>query len=186
MKIGYARVSTFDQSEDAQVNALTAYGCERVYREKASGKSAKRAELSRLIDTLRPGDIVVVQRLDRLGRSLSDLIELLDGFKNQEVDFVSLHESIDTTTATGELVFHMIGAIAQFERRLISERTKVGLQAARARGRKGGRKAKLTSSDIKKAQAMLLDPAMTKAEVAKHFDVSRPTLNKALSAYVQQ
>ncbi len=186
MKIGYARVSTFDQSEDAQVDALTAYGCERVYREKVSGKVAKRAELTRLIDSLRPGDIVVVQRLDRLGRSLSDLIELLDGFKNQKVEFVSLHENIDTTTATGELVFHMIGAIAQFERRLISERTRVGLQAARARGRKGGRKAKLTKSDIKKAQAMLLDPAMTKAEVAKHFDVSRPTLNKALSSYVQQ
>jgi len=96
------------------------------------------------------------------------------------IQFISLSENIDTTTATGELAFHMIGAIAQFERRLISERTKAGLRAARARGRKGGRKAKLSDADIKKAKAMLLDPNMTKAEVARHFDVSRPTLNKAL------
>jgi DNA invertase Pin-like site-specific DNA recombinase len=133
-------------------------------------------------DTLRSGDVVIVQRLDRLGRSLKDLIELLYGFKSQQVQFISLNESIDTTTAVGELAFHMIGSIAQFERRLISERTKVGLDAARARGRKGGRKAKLSSNDIKKAHAMLLDPNMTKAEVAQHFNVSRPTLNKALSA----
>jgi DNA invertase Pin-like site-specific DNA recombinase len=96
------------------------------------------------------------------------------------VQFISLNESIDTTTAVGELAFHMIGSIAQFERRLISERTKAGLDAARARGRKGGRKAKLSASDIKKAQAMLLDPEMTKAEVSRHFNVSRPTLNIVL------
>ncbi|WP_425319643.1 recombinase family protein [Lacimicrobium alkaliphilum] len=185
MKIGYARVSTDEQCEDAQIDALKRFGCQRVYREKISGKSAKRPELSRLLDALRPGDIVVVQRLDRLGRSLSDLIDLLNGFKNIDVQFVSLHENIDTTSASGELMFHMIGAIAQFERRLISERTKLGLQAARARGRKGGRKAKMSVTDIKKAKAMLLDPDMTKAEVAKHFDVSRPTLNKALSMYSQ-
>ena len=96
------------------------------------------------------------------------------------MQFISLNEKIDTTTAIGELAFHMIGAIAQFERRLISERTKAGLEAARARGRKGGRKAKLTAADIKKTKAMLMDPEMTKAEVAEHFKVSRPTLNKWL------
>jgi DNA invertase Pin-like site-specific DNA recombinase len=181
MKIGYARVSTEEQSENAQMDALNEDGCERIFREKMSGKSKQRPELDRMIDTLRSGDIVVVQRLDRLGRSLKDLIELLDGFKSQQVQFISLNESIDTTTAVGELAFHMIGSIAQFERRLISERTKAGLNAARARGRKGGRPAKLTMSDVKKAQAMLLDPAVTKSEVAKHFDVSRPTLNKSLS-----
>lgn len=132
-------------------------------------------------DTLRSGDIVVIERLDRLGRSLKDLIELLDGFKSQQVKFISLNESIDTTTAVGELAFNMIGSIAQFERRLISERTKAGLDAARARGRKGGRRVKLSPSDIKKAQAMLLDPTVTKSEVADHFGVSRPTLNKSLS-----
>lgn len=185
MKIGYARVSTNEQNEEAQIDALTTFGCERVYCEKVSGKSAKRAELSRMLDTSRAGDIVVVQRLDRLGRSLTDLIQLLENFKEKEIEFVSLYENIDTTSATGELVFHMIGAIAQFERRLISERTKVGLQAARARGRKGGRKVKMLQSDIKKAQAMLLDPKVTKAEVAKHFSVSRPTLNRALNNYAQ-
>ena len=182
MKIGYARVSTDDQNESSQVDALYLAGCERVYIEKCSGKSKRRLELERMTDALRHGDIVVVQRLDRLGRSLKDLIELLDSFKQQDVKFISLNENIDTTTATGELAFHMIGAIAQFERRLISERTKAGLNAARARGRKGGRKAKLRASDIKKAKAMLLDKSLTKTEVAAHFGVSRPTLNKALSS----
>lgn len=180
MKIGYARVSTEDQLQDAQLDALNSAGCERVYRESYSGQSKNRPELERMIDALREGDIVVVQRLDRLGRSLKDLIELLDGFKQQGVQFISLNENIDTTTAVGELAFHMIGSIAQFERRLISERTKAGLDAARARGRKGGRKPKLTETDIKRAKAMLSDPEMTKSEVAEHFGVSRPTLNKAL------
>lgn len=180
MKIGYARVSTDEQCEDAQVYALNAAGCERVYQEKLSGSSSIRPELNRMLDSLKSGDVVVLQRLDRLGRSLFDLIELLENLKKQNIEFVSMHENIDTTTATGELVFHMIGSIAQFERRLISERTKVGLQAARARGRKGGRKPKLSPEFIRKTRAMLRDPSITKSEVAKHFSVSRPTLNKAL------
>lgn len=180
MKIGYARISTDEQSDNAQIDALEAAGCRRIYREKYSGRSKSRPELERMNDALRDGDVIVVQRLDRLGRSLKDLIELLDGFKSKQVQFISLNESIDTTTAVGELAFHMIGSIAQFERRLISERTKAGLDAARARGRKGGRKAKMSASDIKKAKAMLFDPEMTKAEVSRHFNVSRPTLNKAL------
>lgn len=181
MKFGYVRVSADEQSDNAQLDALNNAGCERIFSEKFSAKSKQRPELERLIDSLQTGDIVVVQRLDRLGRSLKDLIELLDGFKSKQVSFISLNENIDTTTAVGELAFHMIGSIAQFERRLISERTKAGLEAARARGRIGGRRAKLTSSDIKKAQAMLLDPTVTKSEVAAHFGVSRPTLNKSLS-----
>ena len=185
MKIGYARVSTDEQSDNAQIDALEAAGCERIYREKYSGRSKSRPELERMIDVLRMGDVVVVQRLDRLGRSLKDLIELLDNFKAEKVQFISLNENIDTTTAVGELAFHMIGSIAQFERRLISERTKAGLDAARARGRKGGRKAKLTPADIKKAKAMLRDPEMTKSEVAEHFKVSRPTLNKWLDYHIE-
>ena len=184
MKIGYARVSTDEQSDNAQIDALKAAKCERIYREKYSGRSKSRPELERMIDVLREGDVIVVQRLDRLGRSLKDLIELLESFKSRQVQFISLNENIDTTTAVGELAFHMIGSIAQFERRLISERTKAGLDAARARGRKGGRKAKLTPADIKKAKAMLSDPEMTKSEVAEHFKVSRPTLNKALNRKV--
>ncbi|MCG7638818.1 MULTISPECIES: recombinase family protein [unclassified Alteromonas] len=181
MKIGYARISTEDQSQNAQLDALNEAGCNRVYQESFSGKSRNRPQLERMIDSLREGDIVVVQRLDRLGRSLKDLIELLDTFKQRGVQFISLNENIDTTTAIGELAFHMIGSIAQFERRLISERTKAGLDAARARGKKGGRKAKLSPADIKKAKAMLNDPEMTKSEIAEHFNVSRPTLNKWLN-----
>ncbi|CAH8188775.1 recombinase family protein [Vibrio vulnificus] len=180
MRIGYARVSTDDQDTTPQLDALHAANCERIYKESASGRSRNRPELDRMLDAVREGDVVVVQRLDRLGRSLKDLIELLDNFHQRGIHFMSLSENIDTTTATGELAFHMIGAIAQFERRLISERTKVGLEAARARGRKGGRKPKLDSADIKKAKAMLLDPEVTKSEVAQHFGVSRPTLNKWL------
>ncbi|OLQ69835.1 DNA invertase [Photobacterium proteolyticum] len=182
MKIGYARVSTDEQDTAAQLDALKGYGCERIYEENASGKSSKnRPELHKLLDAIRPGDVVIVHRLDRLGRSLKDLIELLDSFRSSDVKFVSLSENIDTTTPTGELTFHLIGAIAQFERALISERTKAGLSAARARGRVGGRKPSMTASDTKKAKAMLLDPMMTKIEVAKHFGVSRPTLDKALN-----
>ncbi|CAK3384730.1 Serine recombinase PinE [Vibrio crassostreae] len=183
MLIGYARVSTSDQNSEGQETTLLNYGCERIFVESASGKDSKsRPELQRMLDTLRSNDIVVVQRLDRLGRSLKDLIELLDNFKESGVRFVSIHDGIDTTTATGELIFHVIGAIAQFERRLISDRTKTGLAAARARGRKGGRRPSMSKSDTRDANAMLLDPKVTKVEVAKHFGVSRPTLNKALDS----
>lgn len=183
MRLGYARVSTDEQSRTAQLDALSSAGCERIFQEVCGGSSRKRPELNRMMDTLRPGDTVIVQRLDRLGRSLKDLIELLDNFQSRQVNFVSLNENIDTTTAVGELAFHMIGSIAQFERRLISERTKAGLNAARARGRKGGRKRKLSSQDVLKAKAMLTDDMITKSEIACHFGVSRPTLNKALAGY---
>ncbi len=179
MKIGYARVSTDEQSENAQIDALKIIGCEKIYREIYSGRSKSRPALERMNDALRDGDVVVVQRLDRLGRSLKDLIELLDNFKAEKVQFISLNENIDTTTAVGELAFHMIGSIAQFER------TKAGLDAARARGRKGGRRAKLTPADINKAKAMLSDPKITKSEVAEHFKVSRPTLNKWLDYHIE-
>ena len=181
MIFGYARVSTDEQSDNAQVYALKHAGCERIFSEKLSGKSRQRPELERMLDTLRKGDTVVVQRLDRLGRSLRDLIELLDSLKSQQVSFISLNENIDTTTAVGELAFHIIGSIAQFERRLISERTKAGLDAARSRGRKGGRKPTMSSADVKKAAAMLKDPSITKKEVADHFLVSRVTLNNSLA-----
>lgn len=180
MRIGYVRVSTDEQDTALQLDALNASGCERIYSEHYTGKKRERPELERMLDALREGDIVVVWRLDRLGRSLKDLIELLDVFNGKGIQFISLTEKIDTTSAMGELVFHLIGSIAQFERRLISERTKAGLAAARARGRKGGRRPKMSSSDIKKAKSMLLDPEMTKSEVAQHFKVSRPTLNKSL------
>jgi DNA invertase Pin-like site-specific DNA recombinase len=183
MKIGYVRVSTDDQSTDLQLDALNQYGCEKLYTDKASGKSIIRPQFEIMLDALRPDDVLVVWRLDRLGRSLKDLIELMESFKKQDIQFVSLQENIDTTSPMGELVFHLFASIAQFERQLISERTKAGLQAARARGRKGGRKPIFTKKQAQLAHSMLADPSVTKVDVAQHFKVSRPTLDKALKQY---
>ncbi|GAA3972197.1 recombinase family protein [Allohahella marinimesophila] len=182
MKFGYARVSTGNQDTALQMDALEAAGCERIYQETYSGKSRQRVELTRVLDILRAGDTLIVWRLDRLGRSLKDLVGIITELEQRQVGFKSLTESVDTTTAGGKLVFHLFGALAEFERSLIQERTKAGLEAARARGRKGGRPRKLTTAQIRMARAMLMDDEMTKAQVASHFGVSRPTLNKALAA----
>lgn len=181
MHIGYARVSTQDQNTDLQLDALKQAGCEQVFHEKKRGSTLQRTELDACLRALRKGDTLIVWRLDRLGRSLKDLVEIVNGLEEREIGFKSLTESIDTTSAGGRLVFHLFGALAEFERNLISDRTKAGLVAARARGRKGGRKPKMTASDIKKAAAMLKDPSITKTEVAKHFGVSRVTLNASLT-----
>ena len=180
MIIGYARVSTSDQNNSLQTDALEKAGCERIYKESVSGASRERPELSRGFGTLREGDNLIVWRLDRLGRSLKDLVAIISELETKGVGFQSLTEAIDTTTAGGKLVFHIFAALAEFERTLIQERTKAGLAAARARGRKGGRKPKMTKEDARKAKAMLLDPCMTKTNIAQHFKVSRVTLNKAL------
>lgn len=180
MIVGYARVSTTDQDTAMQTDALKRGGCERIYEESKSGKSKDRPELNRCLDILREGDVLVVWRLDRLGRSLKDLIEVVSELESKGIGFQSLNESIDTTSPSGKLIFHVFAALSEFERSLIQERTKAGLAAARARGRKGGRPKKLTRDQIRKAKAMLSDPMMTKSEVAKHFGVSRVTLNAAL------
>lgn len=180
MIIGYARVSTTDQDTALQIDALNGASCERIYQESRSGASKERPELIRCLDAMRSGDTMVVWRLDRLGRSLKDLVEIVSELENKGVGFRSLNESIDTTTAGGKLIFHVFAALAEFERSLIQERTKAGLKAARARGRKGGRPKALSQDQLRKATAMLLDPKMTKTEVAKHFGVSRVTLHKAL------
>jgi len=140
----------------------------------------ERPELSQCLRMLREGDILVVWKLDRLARSLKDLVEIVQDLQDRGVGFKSLTESIDTTSSGGRLVFHIFGALAEFEHDLIRERTMAGLQAARARGRKGGRKPAMSVLDVKKAAAMLSDPTMTKAEVAEHFSVSRTTLNASL------
>lgn len=181
MIVGYARVSTQDQSLDLQSDTLKAAGCEDVFSEKITGKQRERPELQNCLRILRKGDVLVVWKLDRLARSLKDLVELITELESKQVGFRSITEAIDTTTAGGKLVFHIFGALAEFEHNLIRERTLAGLAAARARGRKGGRKPSMSPSDIKKAIAMLLDPQITKTEVAKHFGVSRVTLNKALN-----
>lgn len=180
MRIGYARVSTQDQRSELQLDALVAAGCEQVFQEKMSGKDRDRPELETCLKVVRQGDTLVVWRLDRLGRSLKDLVEIVHALQERGIGFQSLTENIDTTNAGGKLIFHVFAALAEFERNLIRERTIAGLAAARARGRKGGRKSKLEKSDVRKAAAMLRDPMITKTEVAKHFGISRVTLNAAL------
>ena len=183
--IGYTRVSTQDQNPEFQVDALETAGCEQIFQEKFTGKLRERPELSQCLRTLRKGDILVVWKLDRLARSLKDLVEIVQELHNREIGFKSLTESIDTTSSGGRLVFHIFGALAEFEHDLIRERTIAGLQAARARGRKGGRKPAMSDADVKKAAAMLLDPNITKKEVAEHFAVSRTTLNTSLQRLAQ-
>lgn len=151
MLIGYARVSTLDQNPELQQDALNAAGCKKVFTDKNSGSSKQRPELDKLKQQLREGDTLVVWRLDRLGRSLKDLIEWISYFEAQGISFRSLQESIDTTTSTGKLIFHVFGALAEFERNLIRERTNAGLEAARARGRKGGRAKSLNARELKRA-----------------------------------
>ena len=155
MRIGYGRVSTRDQNPDAQHDALTAVGCDEVFIDKASGKLAQRPELERaLLSANRSGDQLVITKLDRLGRSLEHLIELSRQLQDRGVDLVVLDQGIDTSTAVGRLFFQIIGAIAEFEHALMSERTMDGLAAARARGRTGGQKPKLGARQIKLARAM--------------------------------
>jgi DNA invertase Pin-like site-specific DNA recombinase len=181
MIIGYARVSTQDQNPELQLDALRGAGCEQMFHETATGKFRERPELVACLRTMRKGDTLVVWKLDRLARSLKDLVEIIHDLNQRGVGFRSVTESIDTTSTGGRLVFHIFGALAEFEHSLIRERTIAGLAAARARGRKGGRKPVMSKADTRKAAAMLSDPAITKAEVAKHFNVSRVTLNAALA-----
>ena len=155
MKIGYARVSTADQNLDLQFNALTDYGCTTIYQEKISGKNTDRPELKNLLATLRKDDQVVVWKLDRLGRSLRDLVDLVAVFNEKGVNFVSLHDHIDTTTATGRFTFNIFASLAEFEREIIRERTKAGLVAARARGKKGGRPSGLSPEKLQLAMTAL-------------------------------
>jgi len=180
MIIGYARVSTQDQNPEYQVDALEKAGCEQIFQEKITGKLRERPELSQCLRMLRKGDTLVVWKLDRLARSLKDLVEIVQDLNEREVGFKSLTEAIDTASSGGRLVFHIFGALAEFEHSLIRERTIAGLEAARARGRKGGRKPSMSESDVRKAVAMLSDAKITKKEVAEHFKVSRTTLNASL------
>ena len=177
-RIGYARVSTDDQNLDLQKDALQKSGCEILYEEKASGKSAERPELEQCLKALRQGDTLVVWRLDRLGRSLQDLVKIVASLKERGIGFESLTEQIETASAAGNLIFHVFAALSEFERNLIRERTYAGLKAARARGRKGGRKPKLDARQIKEIKALLRDPDIRVTDVADKYGVSRATLYK--------
>ena len=175
MKVGYARVSTQEQNQDLQKDALKVAGCERIYEEKESGGKAERPELLKLLDALRPGDTLVVWRLDRLGRSIKHLIQTVEELEGRGVGFQSLTETIDTTTSGGKLIFHIFAALAEFERNLIQERTKAGLYAARARGRKGGRKPVMDEAQQRIAQALRDDPSQPIKVICKTLGISRAT-----------
>jgi len=176
MRIGYARVSTDDQTLDLQRDALKRAKCRQVYEEHASGKNTERPQLEACLKSLREGDTLIVWRLDRLGRSLGDLIRLTQDLKVRGIGFASLTEQIDTRSPTGQLMFHVFGALAEFERNLIRERTLAGLKAARARGRKGGRPRKLSPKDLKTVKAMLKSGDIPVSTVAEQFRVARSTL----------
>ena len=154
MKIGYARVSTQDQNLDLQKDALDKAGCTKIFVDEISGTVAQRAGLDKAKEVLRKGDVLIVWRLDRLGRSIRDLIDWVNHLEEEGIGFKSLQESIDTTTSSGKLVFHIFAALAEFERNLIRERTNAGLAAARARGRVGGRKKSLKAKERKRAVEM--------------------------------
>lgn len=179
-RIGYARVSTADQDLAPQLDVLHVRGCEPVYSEHASGKTADRPELANAMKALRAGDTLVVWRLDRLGRSLPDLIAAVNELAKRGIAFESVTEAIDTTTAAGKLVFNIFASLADFERHLISERTRAGLAAGRARGRMGGRPPALTPRQLREAQLLLTDPDATVTDVAERYGVSRTTLYKGL------
>jgi DNA invertase Pin-like site-specific DNA recombinase len=179
MKIGYARVSTADQSLDMQLDALREAGCDRIYTEKASGAKDDREELQKALDTLRQGDVFVVYKLDRLARSTKKLIEVYDKLNELGVELVSIQDGLDTTTPTGRAMFKMIGVIAELERDMIVERTKAGLQAARARGRMGGRP-KTDPRKIEKALKLYDSGSHTVAEITEMTGVTKATLYRAL------
>lgn len=180
MIFGYARVSTQDQKLSAQRDALKAAGCEKVITDKASGTKAARPGLDRLLDQLRKGDTLVVAKLDRLGRSLPHLVDLVNTLKDRGVHFRSLGESIDTSTSIGKLVFRIFASLAEFERDLIEERTKAGLASARARGRMGGRPKAMTRKQIKLAQSLHAAGDVSVSEICEQLGVSRSTLYRHL------
>jgi DNA invertase Pin-like site-specific DNA recombinase len=176
MLVGYARVSTLDQKPALQIDALKSAGCERIFTEKASGAQRDRPELKAALDYIRAGDTLVVWKLDRLARSMHQLIETVEDLQSRGIELRSLTESIDTATPGGRLIFHIFGALAEFERAVIRERTSAGLQAARERGKKGGRPRTLGLKDLAAAKAMLADPAIRVEDVAARLKVSPATL----------
>jgi DNA invertase Pin-like site-specific DNA recombinase len=182
MLIGYARVSTQEQNPDLQLKALKAAGCKRVFVEKASGAMRERPELAAALEFIRKDDTLVVWKLDRLARSLKQLIETVEDLQERRIGFKSLTEAIDTTTSGGRLVFHIFAALAEFERLVIRERTLAGLAAAKARGARPGRKPSLDADDLAAAKALLKKGHLTVAEVAGRLSVAPSTLYRHLPA----
>ena len=181
MLIGYARVSTQDQNLDFQIDALTKAGCHRLFDDKMSSSRAERPGLAKALDMLREGDTLVVWKLDRLGRSVKNLVDLVGQLHKQNVQFKSLTDAIDTGTPSGRFFFHVMASLAEMERELIVERTRAGLDVARQLGRKGGRKRKMTDSKIESARKLLTSGVPPK-DVARNLGVSVPTLYRWVPA----
>lgn len=183
MKIGYARISTKDQKLDLQIDALKKAGCEKVYHDQVSGAKANRPALNQMLEHLRKGDVVIIWKLDRLGRSLKHLVELVSDFMERGIGLLSLNDPVDTTTAHGRLVFNIFASLAEFERELIRERTKAGLEAARARGRKGGRPSGL-SEDAQKtamvAETLYKEKTLSIDEICSRLRISKTTFYRYL------
>ena len=175
MLIGYARVSTQDQKLELQRDALAKAGCEKIFEDKASGVKAARPGLTEAVAFMRPGDTLVIWKLSRLGRSLRQLIEAVQMLQDKGIELRSLHESIDTNTATGKLLFHIVAAFAQFERDNMIENTKAGLEAARARGKKGGRKPAMDAKKLALAMTLRADPTLPIGDICKTLGVSKAT-----------
>ncbi|WGL99803.1 recombinase family protein (plasmid) [Arsenophonus sp. aPb] len=181
MLIGYARVSTEEQNLELQKDSLVKHGCQKIFEDQISGTRANRPGLDKTLEMLRDGDTLVVWKLDRLGRSVKQLVELIDKLQQRGVQFKSLTDSIDTGTSSGRFFFHVMASLAEMERDLIAERTKAGLEAARLRGRKGGRKPKMTESKISSAKQLLANGVPPK-DVANNLGVSIPTLYRWIPA----
>ncbi len=182
MVIGYARVSTEQQGTEAQLPDLRKAGCRRIYQETVGGGTMDRPELEKCLERLDKGDTLIVWRLDRLGRSIRDLLQIVDRLEKSGINFVSLKEKFDTGTAAGRLVFHFFAALTQFEKELIRERTMAGLSSARARGRMGGRKKLLTAQQAKVVKTMWDSHEHTRHEIAANFSVSVATIDRLLRA----
>ena len=180
-RIGYARVSTRDQNLDLQLGALKGAGCDRIFEDTMSGNKAGRPGLAKALDALREGDTLIVWKLDRLGRSVKDLLDFAGGLNERGIGFISLTDSIDTTTASGRFFFNVMASLAQMERELMVERTQAGLQAAREQGRVGGRKRVMTEAKIRSARKLLSQGTPPK-EVATSLGVSVPTLYRWVPA----
>jgi DNA invertase Pin-like site-specific DNA recombinase len=181
MLIGYARVSTQDQNLDLQIEALTNAGCEKLFHDRTSGSRAERPGLSKVLETLREGDTLVVWKLDRLGRSVKNLVDLVSALQKQGIQFKSLTDAIDTGTSSGRFFFHVMASLAQMERELTVERTRAGLEVARKLGRKGGRKRRMTDSKIESAKRLLAN-GVPPRDVALNLSVSIPTLYRWIPA----
>ncbi len=179
-KIGYARVSTYDQNLDLQMDALKKAGCDKIFKDKTSGAKTERIGLNNALEHLRQGDVLVVWKLDRLGRSLKHLLEIINSLHDKGIGFLSLNENIDTTSSTGKLIFHIFASLSEFERDIIRERTKAGLKSARARGRLGGRPKKMDKEKMIIAKALMKDNTIPVKEICKKLGIGKTTLYKYL------